>query len=300
MSDQINNKSKKTIAEALTAITVDTEGLLPNQTPIRDTKLSVGGRDTSRFKNTVLGEEIDWQAHTDAPSNRKNFYYVKSEESRNKAINKQWSRYLNLQTQVEGLSPDTTLREVIGIFDKQNPQNKEKLMEKQGFDLDAKIKDLEAKAPTQGRLDEVVNIFNIFDVKNAEAAEVATTGRLDELTFAQKFLSSSFGDKMVGILTGDMSLIETEEFSKEHLNEMLNTPDRMLSLAKMVGKYIILITNPSAMPLSSLIPEMTGEDIQKIASVVSTATKPLSRLFGSVQEGAGALLTGKGFEASAQ
>lgn len=228
MADEIKNfKSKKQIATDLTDTSVKTEGLLPQQTPIRDENLSKGGRKTSRFKDTVLGVNIDWVAWENAPADRKNFYFVENKEARDKVINKQWSRYLNLQTPAEGLNKDTTIRGAIKIFDQQNPDLKIKLMEEKGFNLDLKIGDLEAKAPVlnavqltqipkQGRLDELKDIINIFAVNEAVAEEspYSKTGRLDDLTLLEKTLTDPIVSKVLDTFLGDMGLDQASQIEK--------------------------------------------------------------------------------------
>lgn len=59
---QENTTFKGKIADILTELTIKTEGLITGQTPLRDENLSKGGRATARFKDTIQGYPIDWEA----------------------------------------------------------------------------------------------------------------------------------------------------------------------------------------------------------------------------------------------
>ena len=152
---------KPKLFDLLTDATIATEGLIKGQTPLRDEKLSAGGRETSRFKDTVQGYPIDWGAWESAPDNRKNFYYT-SEEDKPKVINQQYKNYIQ-NPEGYGLSDESPLEDVIKTFDKQRPENKINYLEKLGVDVKTKIKDL------SGSFD--LSALNPFSVGTAEASE---------------------------------------------------------------------------------------------------------------------------------
>lgn len=150
------------LLDLLTDDAIGTEGLLPGQTPIRDTSLSKGGRATSRFKDTVQGFNIDWDAWEKAPANRKNFYYVNPKDVYG-VIRKQFKNYVT-KPEKYGLTQESTLEDVIKLFDQERPQNKIKKMIDRGIDVGIKIKNLGEKFD--------LSWLNIFG-STAYAAEVS-------------------------------------------------------------------------------------------------------------------------------
>jgi len=153
-------KKELDILDELTQATIKTEGLLPGQTPLRDTNLSIGGRETSRFKDTVQGIPIDWEGWKNAPDDRKNFYFVDPGKEGN-VIRRQWRNYFKNPAMI-GLTGDSTLEEAVKKFDQQNPQNKLDILEKRGIDIKKKLKDFD------------ISLLNPFSVKNASAQEPTT------------------------------------------------------------------------------------------------------------------------------
>ena len=62
------------LIDDLTEVTIQTEGLIPGQTPLR-IQWKEG---KPLYKETVQGIELDWEAHKNAPLDRRNFYFVHS------------------------------------------------------------------------------------------------------------------------------------------------------------------------------------------------------------------------------
>lgn len=152
--------------------------------------------------------------------------------------------------------------------------------------------------PKQSRLDEFINFINPLQVASAEAGEFTppTTGRLDEMSAWDKFLTSNVGEKVVGILSGGMTLTEAEALQRQELQALTDIPGQIGKVGKLVLKEMLPRTMPTMSMLSSLIPEMTKDDIEDIAKGIGTITKPMGRPLGAVQEGVGALLTRKSAE----
>jgi predicted ABC-type ATPase len=153
---------KPKILDILKDNAIGTEGLLPGQTPLRDENLSIGGRETSKFKDTVHGIPIDWKAWASAPEDRKNFYFV-SPDKVGLAIRRQYKNYI---TNPRGykMTEDSTLEDVVKKFDQENPENKIKGLEDQGINVKTKIKDLKNSFD--------LSSLNPFSVKEANADEV--------------------------------------------------------------------------------------------------------------------------------
>lgn len=126
---------KINLIDLLTDATVQTEGLIPGQTPLRITN------DTMRNWGTIQGVPIDKEAII--PPERRNFFFVKPDQV-NKVIRKQWQNYIN-KPEKYGLTEDSTLKEVVEVFDQENPQNKMNLLQQQGVNMFDKIKDLREK-----------------------------------------------------------------------------------------------------------------------------------------------------------
>jgi len=125
-------KKKINLIDVLLDATLKTEGLIPGQTPLRFGDVV--------YKNTIQGYPIDWDAWKKAPEKRKNFYYV-APENVNKVIRKQWKNYFNKPSKYK-LTEDSSLENVIGTFDKERPQNKLDLLQKQMIDKKLKIKQI--------------------------------------------------------------------------------------------------------------------------------------------------------------
>src|SRR3990167_9581710 len=153
------------LADLLTESTTATEGLIPGQTPLRMGK--------TRYKDTVQGIPLDWDAHTKAPSDRKNFYFVRPDNVP-KVIKKQWQNYFNNPTKY-GLSDDSTIGDAIKLFDQQAPQNKIKFLQDKGVDTNTTIKDAKSKFD--------LSMLNPFAVKEAGADEPRRFKLKDDVGF---------------------------------------------------------------------------------------------------------------------
>lgn len=152
--------------------------------------------------------------------------------------------------------------------------------------------------PKQSRLDELMSFINPMQIATAEAGEIEApkTGRLDDMTAWDKFLTSNIGSKVVDILTGGMTLTEAEALQRQEIQSIVNLPGQVAAVGKLVLKEILPRTMPTMTMLSSLIPEITKDDIDNIAQYMGTISKPMGRPFGAVQEGVGATLTGESVE----
>jgi hypothetical protein len=133
--DQFNTPKKPKLADILTQSTMQTEGLIPGQTPLR-----MPDNKKHAFKNTVQGVPLDWGAHAKAPKERQNFYFVQP-GSEQKVIKKQWQNYFNKPGNY-GLTDESTISDVIKKFDQERPINKLKILEKNNIDIKMKIKDV--------------------------------------------------------------------------------------------------------------------------------------------------------------
>lgn len=150
------------LLDILTKATEETEGLLPGQTPLR-IQWAKGkektGKEGSPYKNTVQGIPIDWKAWEEAPEERKNFYFVKPEQS-SEVIRRQWKSNFQNPSRFN-LNENSTVEDVIRKFDQERPENKLKILQDEGIDIKQKIKGLD------------LSFLNPFKVEEAEAA---TTG----------------------------------------------------------------------------------------------------------------------------
>jgi hypothetical protein len=114
----------------------NTEGLLPGQTPLMiDPK--------NRYKDTIQGIPIDWDAYNNAPEDRKNFYFVKPDMVK-EVIKKQLNSYI-MHPRRFGLTADSTLEDIVNVFDRTNPKSKIKALTKAGIDLKTTIKEMRNK-----------------------------------------------------------------------------------------------------------------------------------------------------------
>lgn len=125
---------KKNLPDILTASAIKTEGLLPGQLPLR-----MPADKSKAFKNTVQGVPLDWSAHSKAPADRKNFYFVAPGQEA-KVIKKQWQNYFATPGKY-GLTNDSTIGDVIRKFDQSNPKHKLKFLQDNNIDINMKIKD---------------------------------------------------------------------------------------------------------------------------------------------------------------
>lgn len=133
---------KKSINEDLLDITLETEGLLPGQTPLRITD------EKMRKWSTIQGIPIDVNAKK-IPG-RENFFYV-SPEKVNDVINRQWENYLK-SPQKYGIK---TLEDAIRKFTPDRPYPKLKRLQERGYDVRRPISDFSPKqiaemAPLKG------------------------------------------------------------------------------------------------------------------------------------------------------
>lgn len=122
-------KPQSNILDDLTQATIDTEGLISGQTPLRITN------EAMRRWKTIQGIPIDVSAKI--PYERRNFFFVKPGQE-SKVIRRQYKNYF-LTPQKYGLTSDSTIEDMVRIFDQQNPQNKLNLLQKKGIDIKQKL-----------------------------------------------------------------------------------------------------------------------------------------------------------------
>jgi hypothetical protein len=130
--EKYNIRETSDILDTLTKATVDTEGLIPGQTPLRINP-------KNEYKNTIQGVPLDKEIVK--PADRKNFYFVKPDRVK-EVIKKQWRNYFKNPTKY-GLSEDATLEDAIRLFDQQNPQNKINYLKQKGIDVKKKLKEFD-------------------------------------------------------------------------------------------------------------------------------------------------------------
>ena len=122
-------KKEPSILDYLTKITQDTEGLLPGQTPIRITN------DNMRNWKTIQGIPIAYPENM--PKDRKNFFWV-SPGMEKEVIKRQWKSYFKNPKRF-GLNENSTIEDIIKIFDQTNPKNKLKALKDLGIDPKSKM-----------------------------------------------------------------------------------------------------------------------------------------------------------------
>lgn len=131
----VTKYTKDELLHLLTAATFDTEGLRRDlgQTPLR---IQPGMREWS----TIHGYPIDWEANRNAPSNRRNFFYV-NPNLIDDVIRAQYRSYMENPTKYR-LTEDMTISDLLRTFDKENPQNKIDWFQKRELDANALIRRL--------------------------------------------------------------------------------------------------------------------------------------------------------------
>lgn len=123
--------AKQNIVNSLVEATTKTEGLVKGQTPLRIPK---GGE---KWK-TIQGVPVDTKANK--PKDRANFFFVDPERV-NEVIANQYKSYLK-NPKKYGLSEDSTLEEMIKVFDQQNPKNKFNVLKELGINTGMKLKEI--------------------------------------------------------------------------------------------------------------------------------------------------------------
>ncbi len=131
MSEKDKQK-KKDVIDYLTEATFATEGLSPGQTPLRITS------EKMRNWDTIQGVKIDKKAKK--PKGRENFFFVAPDDVE-KVIRRQWERYIKAPEDF-GLTKESTLEDVIKVFDQQHPENKIKTLQNLGVDTKQRLKDI--------------------------------------------------------------------------------------------------------------------------------------------------------------
>ena len=140
---------KNKILDYLTDVTEQTEGLLSGQTPIRITNESM------RKWKTIQG--IPVQYPEDMPKDRENFFWV-APGMEKEVIKRQWKSYFKNPKKF-GLDNNSTIEDIVKIFDQTNPKNKLKLLKEMDIDPKSKLNEFDVSLlqPDNSNIQNILN-----------------------------------------------------------------------------------------------------------------------------------------------
>lgn len=162
-------KDQKDIFDALTEVTIDTEGLMPGQTPIRITN------DTMRGWETIQGIPVQYPEVV--PEDLKNFFWTAPNQVP-EVVKRQYQSYTDPgKWRQFNLTEESTVEDMIRTFDQQNPEEKIKRMKEAGYDLSQKISELNMESRYQSNIKQQQAQAMMIKLQQEQAAKEAADPR---------------------------------------------------------------------------------------------------------------------------